>query len=552
VTSAPERTRAQPSRLRLLIPAALIFLYVLQCAWFIRTQSLTYDEPCHIYAGLDAWRHGRFFAWNDHPSLPRLWLTLPLIPRTFDVRFVDMNAQKVQVRSVAPDPVSLARRGRWMNVLLGIALAVALWLAARRFFSDAAANFALALYVFSAAMIAHFSLITTDGIAVLMIFVSALQVVRWRHDPSWTQSLISGVVFGLLLLSKFYAPAFFVICLAVMLTCGPEGFARALRRWHWRKTAVAALIALMLVWAGYFFHVSHLTVTNGHLVATFPNRPPFIKDTRSINNLNLWVPAGEYIDGVREVQFHNKLGHPAFFLGTVTSRRLRAYYPVAVALKWPPVLLVVSVVALVTLILRRRSLARNHRLDFWILAIFPVLSFVLALNARIHIGDRHVLPMYPFLLLLAAAAWERATRSPQKKIWFALLVVAAALNAFDCLRYAPGYLSYFTPFVRPGESYKLLTDSNLDWGQGLIALRDYQQRNSDAPISLAYFGTMQPELYGIKYTPFDEGDRPRGTVVISATLLSGQYSIDHDAFRWLEKYPRVAVLDGSLFVYEVK
>jgi hypothetical protein len=30
-----------------------------QSFWFIGTQSLTYDEPGHIFAGLEAWRHGR-------------------------------------------------------------------------------------------------------------------------------------------------------------------------------------------------------------------------------------------------------------------------------------------------------------------------------------------------------------------------------------------------------------------------------------------------------------------------------------------------------------
>jgi hypothetical protein len=44
----------------------------------------------------------------------------------------------------------------------------------------------------------------------------------------------------------------------------------------------------------------------------------------------------------------------------------------------------------------------------------------------------------------------------------------------DALGYAPGYLSYFNAFVRPAESYPSLTDSNLDWGLSLLALRQYQ------------------------------------------------------------------------------
>ena len=57
--------------------ALLALLYVAQCAWFIRTQSLTYDEPVHIAEGLNAWRYGRFEQYNDHPPLARLWCYAP-------------------------------------------------------------------------------------------------------------------------------------------------------------------------------------------------------------------------------------------------------------------------------------------------------------------------------------------------------------------------------------------------------------------------------------------------------------------------------------------
>ena len=65
--------------MRWLLPALLALIYLAQCAWFIRTQSLTYDEPVHIAEGLNAWRYGRFEQYNDHPPLARLWFTLPLL-----------------------------------------------------------------------------------------------------------------------------------------------------------------------------------------------------------------------------------------------------------------------------------------------------------------------------------------------------------------------------------------------------------------------------------------------------------------------------------------
>ena len=100
--------------------------------------------------------------------------------------------------------------------------------------------------------------------------------------------------------------------------------------------------------------------------------------------------------------------------------------------------------------------------------IFPAVLFALAMMSNLDVGDRYVLPVYPFLLLLAAAIWEHAAVRPAGAI---LVLTALALQAVDTARYAPDYLSYMNPLVPTDRGYEWLSDSNLDWGQGLIALR---------------------------------------------------------------------------------
>jgi hypothetical protein len=95
-----------------------------------------------------------------------------------------------------------------------------------------------------------------------------------------------------------------------------------------------------------------------------------------------------------------------------------------------------------------------------------------------------------------------------------------------------------------------LSDSNLDWGQGLLALRKYQQQHPNETIHLAYFGTMDPRLYGIRYIPLAPNEKVSGTVVVSATHLSGQLLDDPNGYRWTSQYPEV-VLDHSLHVFQV-
>ena len=131
---------ATPTRLtRFWIPVFLLACFAAQSLWFIGTQSLTYDEPGHIIAGLDAWQHGRFEMWTDHPPLGRFWLTL-LLARA-DVHIEQHSyAHGYQVTAMQPGPEWLAWHTRPMNTLLGLALGITLWFATRRLFSVGAAN----------------------------------------------------------------------------------------------------------------------------------------------------------------------------------------------------------------------------------------------------------------------------------------------------------------------------------------------------------------------------------------------------------------------------
>jgi 4-amino-4-deoxy-L-arabinose transferase-like glycosyltransferase len=539
---------------RWLLPALLAFLYVAQCAWFIRTQSLTYDEPVHIAEGLNAWRYGRFEQYNDHPPLARLWCTLPLLDQKWQVD-IEQLPEAFRVTRITPDPVSLAWRARAMNVLFGLLLAWLVWRAADRLFSRTAANFALALFAFSPSLIAHFSIAATDGAATLFIFATAWALVRWRQKPTWGRTLGFGLLLGLLLLAKFSTAPSFVLALLWMLPLGADKIIPAPARWNWSKAAVALLLALFVVWAGYFFHVSHLTVRDGTLTATFPNwSGPIVKPVHGDRNYSLLIPAGEYVEGFRELVRHNRQGQRAFFLGQVSAHGgWKQYYPVVILLKWPTIVLVLSLSGLAIALGRlRRKLQVPPDLwgaNLWIMASFPALYLAMAISARFNLGERHVLPMYPFAILFAAAAWEWAGH---KRAVAAFLILLAALNAADTLRYAPGYLSYFTPFVQPAESFRLLTDSNLDWGQGLLALKDYQRNHPGERILLSYFGSVDPQVYGIQADFFGGQRRLSGTVVVSATNLSGQYLAEPEKYRWLLEQKPVKILDHSLYVFEVR
>jgi hypothetical protein len=548
LTAHPEgrsSSRARSNWTRTVLPAFLLALYAAQCARFISTQSLTYDEPVHIAEGLDAWRNRRFQNYNDHPPLARLLCTLPLVSRQWQLDLEKLPSG-FRVHSIAPDPISLAWRARIVNVMLGLLVGGLLWVAAANLFSTSAANFALALFAFSPSLIAHFSLVTTDGAATLLIFATALQVARWRKKPTWQNTLLSGVVFGLLLLAKFSTLPMFVLAMFWVLLPLSEEASLDRFRWKWGKAVLALLVAFFVLWAGYFFHVSWLTIRHGTLTAAHPHwSAPLVKPTRVPLNISLPVPAGEFVAGAREVALHNAHGHPAFFLGRVSSTGgWKAYYPVTILLKWPLIVIVLSVTGFLLCFPGKVQVS-----NFWVLLSFPGLYFVLAIFAHFNIGERHVLPLYPFALLFAAVVWQEfATSSIAKTFLIGILF----LNAVDALRYSPDYLSYFDIFVPPQAGYRLLSDSNVDWGQGLLSLREYERQHPDEQISLVYFGTVDPAVYGVRASLLSGGEHATGTVIVSATDLTGEYLADAKAYHWLYRYPSTGILDHCLYVFHVR
>ena len=550
-----ESTVRPPQKYRFVVPSLLLLVYLAQCAWFIGTQSLTIDEPNHIRAGLEQWRTGQYsggMGWNDHPPLSRLLCTIPAINQKFQVPNPKPETPHTYPtgdrKTVLPSPAAMAWHTRPVNAVLGAILGLLLWTAARSLYSTSAANLALALFAFSPSLIAHFSLAgTNDGVMALMTFATTFQLYWWRHERSLFQTGLLGLVLGGLLLAKTASLPLFTAAVGLVLILKADAVSLWPNEWNWKDAATVLIISFLVVWGAYRFHVSRITLSANDIRVrvAIPKRPdPIVYQPAQPVSVSLPVPAYEFVQGIWFRIKDNKEGHPGFLLGHSYYGGSRAYFPMTVLLKWPTVVLFLSLVAILMVVSRRMRLPR----DFALWAIFPVLYFVFALFTRVNIGERHILPVYPFALLLCAGLWEL---TKGRRAVLALIVLALAVHAFDVLRYAPDYLSYFNLFVSPTNSYKLLSDSNVDWGEGLIALRKYQQAYSNEVIHLAYSGTIDPVVYGVHALPLMPNQRVSGTVIISANYLSGQTLEDPNSYHWVLQYPRKAILNHSLHVFEV-
>jgi len=506
------------------VPGALITIYLAQCAWFIETQSLTYDEPVTIYSGLQGWREGRISRFIDHPTFSRLLTTIPLTAPKWQVEIPPVRTNP-SIR-LQPDPISMARRARWMNVILGVALGFLLWAAVSYFSSHTAANFVLGLFVLSPSVIAHFSVATNDGATTLALFATAMAVVYWHQAPTWKRTLLVGIAAGFMATSKISVlpQVFLAIGLVLVLQSSDHFVSLRPTQWNWGKALAVGGLSFLVLWSSYFFRFSSFEIFH-----------------RSFS-----LPAGDFLNAINFQRYHNLSGHSSIFWGEVSNHGgWMLYYPTVILLKWPSAVLFLFLTAIVLLLLRRVRLPRHHAIAF----AFPVMFFPFALMTRVNIGERLILPIYPFALFLCAIAWEWA-RSQRKTITIAFLALIPLL-AVDVARYAPDYLSYFTPFFVSEQKYMYLSDSNIDWGQGLLALREYEKQNPTEDIHLAYLGSVIPSQYGIRASLMKPNDHPTGTVIVSAAYLSGLTLDDPAAYRWVLHYPIKTVLNHSLFVFTV-
>jgi hypothetical protein len=188
------------------------------------------------------------------------------------------------------------------------------------------------------------------------------------------------------------------------------------------------------------------------------------------------------------------------------------------------------------------------------LCSFAVIYSLSAIAANVNIGHRHILPIYPVLLILAGAAvrWT-ASRSGR---WFLGGMVAWQLLA--SLWIHPCYLSYFNELIggpRNGDLY--LADSNIDWGQDLKRLAAYSRAHPDEPIKLAYFGSADPTHYDFKpqflIREPRKGDTPEqepaeltaGTYCVSVSRLLGVWEPEIRESFWQD--PRTIQAYESLY-----
>lgn len=529
----------------LLVMSALALTSALQ-------KSPTMDEQNHIARGAAYLGTGDPRLSIEHPPVVNVLSALPAhllldlrlpLDEWWEVAEWYHFAEAFMWR-VNSDPDQIVFLARLPIIGLGLLLVALVyrWAAAR--FGAWGGLVAATLCALDPNILAHGRLSTTDLGSTFFILLAAYAFWRLSRRISWGRTLVAGMALGLAFAAKLSALLFGPILVLLFLVEGLRGESARLRGFLRRVGVGAAvtLLAFLVVWASYLFRIGPLEASG----------PP--------------VPAPPYVQGLRAVMDLAAGGRPAYLLGEISTEGWWYYFPVAFAVKTPLPTLLALVLATLVLVMQPKRCS----LFIW----GPPLAFFLVLTtARLNLGYRHLLPVLPFIFVHIGRLADPSVFRPQsaralpvRARRFALVGLVFWLVAGTVWIY-PHFLAYFNVLGGgPEDGWRILVDSNIDWGQDLKELREWMAQQRVERVKLSWFGSAPPEAYGVDHDllvgvphgfamwdepPFDPQQPEPGIYAISVTNLVGAVLPDPDLYTWFRERAPDDRVGYSIFIYRV-
>lgn len=517
--------------LRWMVGAAIVTSLAATIAAMPRN-SATFDEIAIVATGARAYETGDLALQGHPPLMPLLYglpvhLSSPTYPddsaRTDDYRFRYQYAKRFFWES-GNDADALLFRGRLIGAAFALLLLLTVFFFTRSMAGEAEAAVATILVAFLPDVLAHSGVAYTDVPFAWSYLVLIWALHRLIATPTMARGAASGAALALCFAIKNSAPTAVLAALALLTAQLLNGLRTGV---SWKRIALAnGALALA-------FAIGITAVHAGHPSALWLN----------ISGATRQATVG--------------LSQGAFLLGNRAASGWWYFFPVVFFFKTSLAFQALLLLSSMASVLRR---ARNApaRTDRDLRALVAGLAAMVAvlLASTLNLGFRYALPALPLVCILMSIGvvqvWRRSGRSVR-----AIIVALLVVNTVAVLRAFPFFLSYASAWAPAGRADRVFVDSNLDWGQGLIALREFQLSHATGPVYLAYHGSALPAGYGIEHVPWPSyhplppqpaPDHTPRYAVISATLLQGLKLVGDPYAQFRDQQPE-RVVGGSLLVF---
>ena len=594
---------------------SVMFLLILGSTW---NNSAIFDETAHVPAGYSYITQFDYRLNPEHPPLIKALAALPLLffkhinfPTNTKAWTEEINGQWDQGRIFLyesgnnPDQILF-----WMRLpimILGVFLGWLIFWWTKNRFGNRTAMSALLFYAFSPTIIAHSQFVTTDIGAALAFFAGIIFFIRFLENPSWKNTMLLGIVFGIaqtIKFSLFLIVPIYLIVAFIWASAKNEAIPKERMKFFLSLTGkiiVMGLVGLAVIWIIFApFLINYPQAKN------IADAKSIISGFRvkALVSLDLWLlgttwlrPIGQYLFGLMMITQRQVGGNTAFFLGEISSKGSHLYFPILYLLKEPLAYLLLFIIALwhglkkifaqhppagtPSLIQRKKIWIQNHPAEF-VMGFFVLFYWAYSVIQPLNIGLRHVLPTFPFIYILVARQindWLASSAVADPKSWqewfanlyrifiapiprFALVGIVLLWLVINAVVTFPNYLSYYNELSGGAKNgYLISTASNYDWGQDLIRLRQYVEANDIQKIAVDYFGGGNPEYYlREKFEPWwPSRGQAHGYFAISAnTQMSAYGAIGpgferkyEDSYEWLRPFRPIARAGESIFIYQL-
>lgn len=485
---------------------------LLSAAWCLSAAgelSATFDEPLYIARGLDRWRSGSVGGLLRLGTMP-LPIEVQTLPLSLAERWRGVPFD------VARDLDRLLPWARAMNLAFWfVLLAYAYW-AGCALAGAWGGRLALALLACEPSLLAHASLATTD-IAVTACVVALCYHFHSGRGAGWIRRCgVPALWYAAAVLAKASGLVLGPLCLLVIELERRRSSPRAaLRDLAW---ILGGGLLLAFLYCGSDWRPEPSFVAWARALSPEASLRPAM--VWLADHLRIFPNAGDGL--VRQIR-HNLRGHGSYLLGVEHARAFWWYFPVLFTIK-----LSESVLLLPLLVALRQA----HGLINWaMLSAVTLIGY--SLTFRVQLGIRMVLPLVALWIIGTAVALARAVEREGRGLTRAAAVIAVMWSATSAITVWPHALSYVNRlWGGTTHGYRLVSDSNYDWGQGVKDLIRWQQQEGGPDLAVWYFGTdpaaQRPplRLLPLHTMAITNGDDviaavDGGRLAVSTTLLYG-------------------------------
>ncbi len=466
------------------------------------------------------------------------------------------------------DADSMTRAARLPMLIFFVIAAIFVFKWARELYGDRAGFIALTLFAFSPTVLAHSRFVTTDVAALFGVVIVTYSFVKYLQKQNKINLLVVGLAFGVAQLLKFSLVLLipYLLILAIIY---------ALLHKKWKVVGGTILIMvigyLFVVWPFYYRHVQNYAPEKQkadmeQTLSNFKVRP--LADTVIYFSDKPIVRAmAQYSFGVLMVTQRVAGGNTAYFLDNVSAEGDAEYFPLMYLVKEPLAYWVLVLLGLMFLVKQKmgrwKDWLKDHFVEVAMLA-WIALYWGTSIVGSLNIGIRHMLPVYPFTIILVSGLLIGFLKDNVR--WkLALVTILLGWYVFETVNVHPAYLTYYNQAVGgPLGGRKIAVDSNLDWGQDLKRLSDWVKENEIEKIHLDYFGQAPPEYYlgdiwvnthSWTYRnkeSFLRVNPQGGYLAVSVSFYMGTRGNPDESYAWLDQYEPVEVIGNSIYIWEFR